>query len=43
VSFSGAEVPAEPLPLTGQEAGIDVGLKVFLIRADGQPVKNPRH
>jgi len=43
VSFSCAEVSIEPLPLTGKETGIDVGLKVFLITADGQPVENPRH
>jgi putative transposase len=43
VSFSCAEVPTEPLPLTGRETGIDVGVKVFLITADGQPVENPRH
>lgn len=40
--ISCAEVPAEPLPLTGQETGIDVGLKVFLITADGQIIENPR-
>src|SRR6516164_5302412 len=43
VSFSCAEVPTEPLPLSGRETGIDVGLKVFLVTADGQPVANPRH
>jgi putative transposase len=43
VSFSCAEVPTRPLPLTGQETGIDVGLKVFLVTADGQSVENPRH
>jgi putative transposase len=43
VCFSCAEVPIEPLPLTGRETGIDMGLKVFLITADGQPVENPRH
>ena len=43
VSFSCAEVPIEPLPLTGNETGIDVGLKVFLITADGAIVDNPRH
>jgi putative transposase len=43
VSFSCAEVPAQPLPLTGKETGIDVGLKVFLITADGLVVENPRH
>src|SRR5215472_408966 len=43
VSFSCADVPVEPLPLTGRETGIDVGLKVFLITADGDAVANPRH
>jgi putative transposase len=43
VSFSCARVPTEPLPLTGTENGIDVGLKVFLITADGDVVENPRH
>jgi putative transposase len=37
------EVPTQPLPITGQETGIDVGLKVFLITADGADVENPRH
>jgi putative transposase len=43
VSFSCAEVPVEPLPLTGRETGIDVGLKVFLITAAGEAVANPRY
>jgi putative transposase len=43
VSFSCAEVPAQPLPLTGKDTGIDVGLKVFLVMADGEQVANPRH
>jgi putative transposase len=43
VSFSCAEVPAEPLPLSGRETGIDVGLNVFLITADGDVVDHPRH
>jgi putative transposase len=43
VSFSCAEVPTQPLPLTGKETGIDVGLKVFLVTADGEYVENPRH
>jgi putative transposase len=42
-SFSCADVPIEPLPETGRETGIDVGLTVFLITADGQIVENPRH
>jgi putative transposase len=41
--ISCAEVSIEPLPPTGQETGIDVGLKVFLITADGTSVENPRH
>jgi putative transposase len=40
--ISCAEVPTEPLPLTGNETGIDVGLKVFLVAADGEMVENPR-
>ena len=42
VCFSCAEVPTEPLPLTGRETGIDVGLTVFLITAAGEVVGNPR-
>ena len=34
---------AQPLPPTGRETGIDVGLKVFLATADGATVANPRH
>ncbi len=43
VCFSCADVPARPLPPTGRETGIDVGLKVFLVTADGLSVENPRH
>src|SRR5262249_16455895 len=43
VSFSCADVPVEPLPLTGKETSIDVGLKVFLITAEGDAVANPRY
>src|SRR5215469_14265014 len=43
VSFSCAEIPVQPLPPTGEETGIDVGLKVFLMTADGDVVANPRH
>jgi putative transposase len=42
VSFSCVEVPVEPLPFTGCETGIDVGLRVFLITAEGERVANPR-
>jgi putative transposase len=37
-----ADVPVQPLPATGRETGVDVGLKVFLITADGTVVENPR-
>jgi putative transposase len=43
VCFSCTEVPTQALPPTGCETGIDVGLKVFLITADGATVENPRH
>src|SRR5262245_15766284 len=43
VSFSCAEVSTQPLPATGRETGIDVGLKVFLVTAEGKSVENPRH
>jgi putative transposase len=41
-------VPAEPLPLTGRQTGIEVGLTVFLVpadgeTADGEPIPNPRY
>jgi putative transposase len=43
VAISCAEVPLQPLSETGRETGIDVGLKVFLITADGDAIENPRH
>jgi putative transposase len=43
VCFSCAEVPIQPLPPTGLETGIAVGLKVFLVTAEGDVVENPRH
>jgi putative transposase len=36
-------IAIQPLPLTGQETGIDVGLKVFLVTAIGDSIENPRH
>jgi putative transposase len=41
--ISCAEVQVQPLPPTGQETGIDVGLKVFLVTAQGVVFENPRH
>jgi putative transposase len=43
VCFSCEGVPTQPLPLTGKGTGIDVGLKVFLLTAEGDMVENPRH
>jgi putative transposase len=42
-TISCAEVPAQPLLPTGQETGIDVGLKVFLVTAQGVVFENPRY
>ena len=42
VAFSCAEVPVQPLPLTGQEAGIDLGVESFATLADGEQIANPR-
>jgi len=42
VSFACAEVPTEALPLTGNEIGIDMGLKSFLTTSEGVHVSNPR-
>ena len=33
--FSCADVPMQPLPPTGQETGIDLGLESFATLADG--------
>jgi putative transposase len=41
--ISCAEVPTQPLPPTGRETGIDMGLKVFLITAEDEVIENPRH
>jgi putative transposase len=42
VTFSCADVPIQPLPLTGQETGIDLGLESFATLADASQVPNPR-
>ena len=41
--ISCAEVPTHPLPPTGKETGIDVGVQVFLVTAGGERVEHPRH
>src|SRR5258707_10773573 len=42
VAISCADVPVQPLPPTGQETGIDLGLESFATLADGTPIFNPR-
>jgi putative transposase len=42
VTFSCAEVPSKPLPLTGKETGIDLGLESFATLANGEPIATPR-
>ncbi len=42
VCFSCADVPCQPLPLTGQETGIDLGLESFATLANGSQIANPR-
>jgi putative transposase len=36
------DVPTNPLPVTGRQAGIDVGIVSFVTSSDGQHVDNPR-
>jgi putative transposase len=41
--FSCLGVPIQPLPPTGQQTGIDLGLESFATLADGSQIANPRH
>ncbi len=41
--FSCDQVPAEPLPATGAEVGVDVGINSFAATSDNELVPNPRH
>jgi putative transposase len=42
VCFSCADVPVQPLPATGHETGIDLGLESFVALSDGTMIHNPR-
>ena len=42
VCFS-VECEAEPLPVSSQAVGLDVGLESFAVLSDGTPVENPRY
>ena len=41
VCFSCAEVPVQPLPPTGQETGIDLGIEAFATLSDGTRIFTP--
>jgi putative transposase len=43
MAISCADVPVHPLPATGQETGIDMGLESFATLANGQPVLSPSY
>ncbi|MGH9205553.1 MAG: RNA-guided endonuclease InsQ/TnpB family protein, partial [Acidimicrobiales bacterium] len=36
------DVPADPLPATGRQAGVDVGIASFATTSDGEHIDNPR-
>jgi putative transposase len=40
--ISCADVPPQPLPASGQETGIDLGLESFATLSDGTMIQNPR-
>ena len=42
VCISCAEAPIQPVPLTGQDTGIDLGLESFATLADGTMMHHPR-
>ena len=39
--FSCADVPVQPLPATGHETGIDLGIEAFATLSDGTRIFNP--
>ena len=41
VCFSCADVPTQPLPATGQETGIDLGIEAFATLSDGTRIFHP--
>ena len=42
VGFSCERAEPSPLPATGQDVGIDVGLELFAVPTQGEPIENPR-
>ncbi|PRX12430.1 IS605 OrfB family transposase [Actinoplanes italicus] len=43
VSFAMEVDQPDPLPATGHEVGIDLGIKDFAVTSDGDRIANPRH
>lgn len=43
VALACDDVPAKPLPPTGEDVGIDLGISTFATLSDGSVVENPRH
>jgi putative transposase len=43
VTIRCADVPAQPLPATGREVGIDLGVRVLVATSDGALITNDRH
>jgi len=41
-TFACVDVPAKPLPATGQSVGVDVGISAFATLDNGESVENPR-
>jgi putative transposase len=41
VCFSCADVPIQPLPLTGKETGVDLGIEAFATLSDGTRIFHP--
>ena len=42
VTFACVDVPAKPLPATGEAVGVDLGLLTFAATSDGEKFRNPR-
>jgi putative transposase len=43
VTIRCADIPAEPLPPTGRQVGIDLGVSVLVATSDGALITNERH
>lgn len=43
VTFAVDTTNPEPLPATGHEVGVDLGIKDFAVTSDGDHIPNPRH